>query len=106
MTQLAELDTAVMALNELWQVCTDDDQCDQLLDKRDALDDQAQELANRIIREGTNEFHAAISALNDLTRAARSAKKEVDDIAKKITKTATAISKATTAISKVAVLLA
>lgn len=106
MVQLAELDEAVRELNELWQVCTDDDQSEQLLEKRDVLDSQAQKLANKIIREGTDELNGAIDALNNLKDSAIEAKNAVDDIARKISKTADAIDKACMAIAKVAVLLA
>ncbi len=106
MTRLAELDAAVRELNELWQVCTDDDQSEQLLEKRDALDAQAQELVRKIIEEGTSELDEAISALNELTQSAITAKNEVDSIAGRIAKTAETIGKATAAIGKVAVLLA
>lgn len=106
MTRIAKLNEAVRELNELWQVCTDNDQCEQLLEKRDELDALAQQLANKILEEGTDELNEAIEALSDLTGEAVSAKNEVDDIALKIEKTAITIDKATSAIAKVAVLLA
>lgn len=106
MTQIAELNKAVRELNELWQVCTDDAQSEQLLMKRDELDTQAQQLANKIIQEGNDDLNSAIAALNELTEQALSAKNEINDIARKIEKTASAIDKATKAITKVAVLLA
>jgi methyl-accepting chemotaxis protein len=105
MTQLAELDAAVRELNELWQVCTDDHQCQQLLEKRDALDTQARELGRRIIQEGNAQLADAVGALNDLTESARSAKSEVDDVAQKIAKTSDVIDKAAKAIGKLAALL-
>lgn len=101
MSELSELSKAIKELNELWQICTDDDQCEALLDKRDALDSLATDLADKIIREGANELDKAISALNELTQAAVSAKEEIDEISEKVRKTANVISKATTAISKV-----
>ena len=101
MSELSELNTAIKELNELWQVCNDDDQCEALLNKRDALDALATKLADKIIRDGINELNQATSALNELTLAAVSAKEEIDKVSEKILKTANVISKATTAISKV-----
>lgn len=106
MTQLSEINKAVRELGELWQVCTDDDQCEQLLEKRDALDAQSLQLSNKIIREGSDALIEAIDALTELKQKAVSAKNEIDDDVEKIRKTAMVIDKATHAIAKVAVLLA
>lgn len=106
MSELSELNSAIIELNELWTLCNDDDQCEKILEKRDKLDSQARELANKTLREeGTVELDAAISALNTLTQEAISAKEEIDDIAERIRKTANAIDKAESAISKVASLI-
>lgn len=106
MTRLTELDAAVRELNELWQVCTDPAQGQKLLEKRDALDAQARELADKMIREGTEELNSAIEALNELKESAVSAKNEVADVARQIEKTADVIDSATTAITRVAALVA
>lgn len=106
MSELSGLNEAIIELNELYSVCTDDEQSEQLLTKRDELDTQATELANKIIMEGTEELDGAITALSELTESAVSAKKEIDDIATTIAKTASAIEKATNAIVKVAALIA
>ena len=106
MSKFAELNSAIIELNELWSVCTDDEQGDKILELRDELDSQAKDLADQILREGTTELNDAISALRELTREARSAKEEIDDIAKRMEKTAVAINKAASAVSKVASLIA
>ncbi len=105
MASLAELNASIRELTDLWQICKDDERAEELLDKRDTLDSQAIELANKIIHEGTDELSSAITALNDLTESAVLAKNEVESTAARINKTAKAIDKATTAIAKVAVLL-
>ncbi len=105
MSELSELNSAIIELNELWTLCNDDDQCEKILEKRDKLDSQARELANKTLLEETVELDAAISALNTLTQEAISAKEEIDDIAERIRKTANAIDKAESAISKVASLI-
>ena len=101
MNKLAELNSAIMELNELWSICTDNEQGDKILEQRDTLDRQASDIAKKILREGTPELNDAILALNDLTQTAKSAKEEIDDIAKRIEKTAAVIDKATSAIAKV-----
>jgi len=106
MTVLSEMNAAIRELNELWVTCAEPDQCDQIRQRRDELDSQAGQLADRIIREGSDELDQAISALEELTGAAVSARQEIEDDAEKIRKTSKAISSATRAIGKVAVLLA
>ena len=106
MSELTELDEAVMVLNELYQVCTDDDQCEKILEIRDTLDALAGKLANKKIEEGSDELDKAILALIELTREAELAKDEVDDIAARVSKTAAVINTAAKAIESVAVLVA
>ncbi len=106
MSELAELNAAVRKLNDLWIVCTDTDQKDQIREKRDNLDDQAAELADLTLREGTEELNDAIAALNELTEMAIEAEKEINKVGKSIKKTAVTINKATNAAIKVAALIA
>ncbi len=106
MSELAELDAAVMELNELYQLCTDEEQREKILEIRDTLDDLAGKLANKSIEEGSDELDTAILALIDLTREAELAKSEVDDIAAMVHKTADVINNAAKAIKSVAVLVA
>lgn len=105
MAELNELNSAIRELSDLSQVCTDKNQREQILDKRDKLDDQARELSNKILREGTSELNSAISALKDLTQSAKDAKKNIDKISGKIIQFAQVIDKATSGIAKVAKLI-
>jgi len=106
MSELSELNRAIRDLSDLWAICTDDDQCEALLNKRDELDRQAGELANLIIHDGSDELGHAIISLNELSASATTAKQEIDNVAEKIRKTAKVIDKATKAIGKVASLIA
>lgn len=106
MSELSELNSAIIELGELWSICTDDEQGEKILKKRDELDNQARDLANKILQEGTTELNDAISALNELTVIAKSAKQEIEDVVERIRKTADAIDKATAAVLKVAALIA
>ncbi|WMS87945.1 hypothetical protein [Pleionea litopenaei] len=104
MSQLEELHRAIIKLNELWQVCDDDAQCEQLLEKKNELDRQAQILANETLLDGNEDLRSAMTSLKELSELAESAKEEINDIALKIQKTAQAIDKATDAIGKLALL--
>lgn len=106
MTHLSEINKAIRELNELWQTCTNEEQCKKLLEKRDALDAQSLQLSNKVIREGTDGLTEAMDALKELTQSALNAKNEVNNMVERINKTAGTIDKATQAIAKVAVLMA
>jgi ABC-type transporter Mla subunit MlaD len=106
MSRLSELDDAVKKLDDLWLVCKDPDQKNKIADQRDALDEQAGDLADLTLKDGTPELSAAIASLNDLTATAIKAKEEIDDVAKTIKNVADTITKATAAAVKVAALIA
>jgi predicted nucleotide-binding protein (sugar kinase/HSP70/actin superfamily) len=106
MSTLSELNTAVKKLDDLWLVCPDLKQKEQILTERDKLDAQAAALANLTLKDGTKALDDAIKALNKLTKIATKAKKEIDIVGKSIEKTAEALSKATVATVKVAAYIA
>jgi hypothetical protein len=106
MSKLSELDAAVRKLDDLWVVCPDPDQKEKILNERDKLDTMAEQLANLILKEGTDELNSAISALNELTATATKAQAEIEMVGTAIQKTAEAIDKATSAAVKVAAMIA
>jgi len=106
MSQLSELNTAITKLSDLWLVCPDPKQKEEILTERDKLDAQTAILANLALKAGTKELDDAIKALNKLTEIATKAKEEIDIVGKSIEKTAQAISKATTAAIKVTAFIA
>jgi phage-related tail protein len=106
MSELSELNVAVKKLNDLWLVCPDPKQKEQILTERDKLDAQAAELANLALKDGTKELDDAIKELIELTETAIKAKEEIDKVGKSIKKTADVISKAATTAVKVAEFIA
>lgn len=106
MSELSELNAAIMNLNKLWSVCKDDTLCEQILEKRNNLSAQARVLANKTLKEGNGELSDATAALNELTKKVTEATNEIKDIAKMIEKTAEVITQATDAIVKVSTFIA
>ena len=106
MSELSALNDAIRNLNKLYSVCTDDKQCEQILEMRDKLDAQATELANKTLREGSQELNDATAALNALTIKVTEATNEIKKIADAFKKTAEVIGQAADAIGKVAKLIA
>jgi len=104
MSELAELNNAVLSLNELSLVCAKSHK-EEILRKRDALDAQAAVLANRTLKEGSPELSEAIKALNELTKAAAKSQEEIEKLGKSIVKITEIIDMATTAVTKVATVL-
>ncbi len=106
MSELSELNDAIRNLNKLYSVCTDDKQCEQILEKRDKLDALATDLANKTLKKGNKELNDATAALNALTKKVIEATNEIQNIADTFKKTAEAIGQAADAIGKVAKLVA
>ena len=104
MTQLAELNTAVNALNNLWPLLSGDEK-NRVLEQRNALNIKADELAVKTLLEGTAEIEQAVAQLNETTQAAIEAKDAIAVDVARIEKVADTVAKATQAVSKLAEVL-
>ncbi|GEM_PF-6487060 len=105
MAELSELNTAIKTLNDLWVACTDNEKAEEIAEKRDKLDSQANELADKIIRKGSPGLNEAVIKLNELRAAAIEAGEDITDDVERIKRISDVIDKAAIAINKVASLL-
>lgn len=99
MTQLAELNAAVNALNNLWPLLSGDEK-NRVLEQRNELNIKADELAVKALLEGTTEIEQAVEQLNETTQAAIEAKDMIADDVASIEKVSDTVAKATQAVSK------
>ena len=78
MATLTELNEAIIAYDNLWPLLEGDER-DVILEKRNELNDQASELATKILRDGVPELNEVIDKLNLATQAAKEAKDSIDN---------------------------
>lgn len=107
MSELSELNKAIISLNDLWPLLEkDSEERKGILRERDNLNEKASELAHKTLLEGVPELNEAIEQLNKVTQSAKDAKDSIDQVAKRINKVADTIEKAVSAVGKVASLIA
>ncbi len=102
MSELSGLTSAIVELNELWTLCTNDELGEHILDKRNKLKEISRELRDKVLQEDTKEFIEAQALLKEVTDSAKSAKEKIDKEAEFVETVAKTIEKAAEAIAKIA----